>query len=362
MDAAPFLSIDRISKRFGTRAALDEVSLEVSQGEFLTLLGPSGSGKSTLLAVLAGFAAPDRGRVHLRGVDITGARPEHRRFGVLPQGHGLFPHLSVFDNVAFPLSVRRVAPARLASRVAEVLALVRIGELQHRMPHELSGGQQQRVALARALSFEPELLLLDEPMSALDAQLRRDLGAELKRLHRHVGTTFVHVTHDQQESLALSDRVAVLHQGRLEQVGLPRTLYAKPASRFVAGFLGRNNLLAVRAQGHDDHGARFDWGGRLVRAPAALAQATGDCVLSVRPEDIRIGRVGTEAPASSAPWRGRVTAQTFHGAASDLTVRVGEHTLVVSTPDHDASPVEGDEVWLAPVAERIWRLPVEATA
>lgn len=361
----PFLTIDGVSKRFGEVRVLERVSLDIARGEFLTLLGPSGSGKSTLLGVLAGFSAPDQGCVCLDGADITHLPPEARRFGVVPQGYGLFPHLTVYENVAFPLRVRGVSNAGIVRRVGDVLELLQIGGLGGRRPKQLSGGQQQRAALARALAFEPKLLLLDEPMSALDASLRRDLQGELVRLHREVGTTFVYVTHDQEEALALSDRIAVLNRGRVEQLGPPRAIYDHPASRFVASFLGKNNLLKAVAAGAIDGRPQFHWNGYRIAAGAgasvsaevAGAAFVGPCVLTIRPENIAVVPAGQARPGLEEQIQGTVVSQTYHGASVDIVVAVGQETLTVTRPAADWSGAPGEDISLAFDAERLWRLP-----
>lgn len=353
-----FLKIEGICKRYGELNALASISLDVARGEFLTLLGPSGSGKSTVLSVLAGFIDSDQGGVYLDGEDITYLPPEARRFGVVPQGYGLFPHLTVYENIAFPLRVRRTSRTRIDRRVNDVIELLQIGGLGNRLPRELSGGQQQRVALARALSFEPELLLLDEPMSALDASLRRDLQAELVRLHRQVGTTFIYVTHDQQEALALSDRIVVLNRGRIEQIGAPRAIYDQPASRFVASFLGKNNLLKAVALGGAEGRPQLQWNGYRLgvgRGPALLA--AGPCLLAVRPESITIDGTGHRSSNDDDRIRGKVVSQTFLGASVDVVVGIGNDNVTVTVAG-TASPVApGDDVWLSFDAERLWCLP-----
>ncbi|MGM4929534.1 ABC transporter ATP-binding protein [Tardiphaga sp. 619_E2_N8_5] len=352
------LNIDGICKRYGEQQALEPISLSVARGEFLTLLGPSGSGKSTLLSLLAGFVAPDQGRLLREGNDITHLSPEARRFGVVPQGYGLFPHLTVYENIAFPLRVRRTQRTRLDSRVKEVMELLQIGSLGNRLPKNLSGGQQQRVALARALSFEPELLLLDEPMSALDASLRRDLQAELVRLHRQVGTTFIYVTHDQQEALALSDRIVVLNRGRTEQIGSPRAVYDQPNSRFVANFLGRNNLLKAVALGQADGRLQVQWNGhRLGTAPGSASLAPGPCVLAVRPESITVPDAASGSVNIDNRIRGRLISQTFLGASVDLLVAVGNDTLTVTVAGTASPAAPSSDVWLVFDVERLWCLP-----
>ncbi len=356
--SATFLKIESICKSYGELHALESVSLDISRGEFLTLLGPSGSGKSTLLSVLAGFVEPDRGCVYLDGDDITFLPPEARRFGVVPQGYGLFPHLTVHENIAFPLRVRHTPRPRVHTRVNEIMELLQIGGLGGRLPKNLSGGQQQRVALARALSFDPELLLLDEPMSALDASLRRDLQGELVRLHRQVGTTFIHVTHDQQEALALSDRIVVLNRGRIEQIGSPRSIYDRPASRFVANFLGKNNLLKAVALGEVDGRPQFQWNGyKIATAPGSALPARGPCVLSARPESITVAKAGSEPPNAGDRIRGKVVNQTFLGASVDILIAVGSDTLTITAPSAASLFASGEYVSLAFDAERLWCLP-----
>ncbi|RWR09222.1 ABC transporter ATP-binding protein [Paenirhodobacter populi] len=283
------LSIQGINKRYGTFQALNDVGLDVKRGEFLTLLGPSGSGKTTLLMSVAGFIQPDSGRIRLGARDITYAAPEKRNFGMVFQGYALFPHLRVRENVAFPLKMRGIRGEAAAKSVTEALELVGLADKGERYPRELSGGQQQRVALARAIVFQPHLLLLDEPLSALDTQLRGQLQTELKRLHRAVGLTFIYVTHDQGEALSMSDRIAVMKDGEIVQLGAPPELYKRPASRFVAEFLGVENFLPERLTGRP---------GLLAVRAAALVLA-GEA-----------GRI-----------RARVTDRDYHGAEIRYTAQ-----------------------------------------
>ncbi len=240
---APALAVRRLRKSFGAVVAVDDVSLEAAPGEFLSLLGPSGCGKSTLLRMVAGLVEPDGGEIVLAGEDITRVAVHKRNLGLVFQSYALFPHMTVFENVAFGLRRRGVAAAELGPRVERMLELVRLGPLGTRHPRELSGGQQQRVALARALVTEPRVLLLDEPLSNLDALLREEMRVELKRLQERLGTTMIFVTHDQAEALILSDRVVVMEAGRVEQIGRPEEVYRRPATAFVARFLGRANFL-----------------------------------------------------------------------------------------------------------------------
>ncbi|MCV2871995.1 ABC transporter ATP-binding protein [Defluviimonas sp. WL0050] len=237
------LRLQALTKRFGSFTAAENVNLDIRRGEFLTLLGPSGSGKTTLLMMIAGFLDITEGDILLDGTSIAGMPPEKRNFGMVFQGYALFPHMSVRQNIAYPLDVRKRPKAEIEARVDEMLDLVQLQDFGHRLPGQLSGGQQQRVALARALCFAPPVLLLDEPLGALDKKLRIEVQAQLKDIHRRVGTTFIYVTHDQEEALSMSDRIVIMQQGRIEQVGTPEELYQKPRTRFAASFLGKSNFL-----------------------------------------------------------------------------------------------------------------------
>ncbi len=237
------LHLKSLTKRYGSFTAVENVDLEIKRGEFLTLLGPSGSGKTTLLMMLAGFQDLTSGDILLDGRSIAQTPAEKRNFGMVFQGYALFPHMTVRDNIAYPLSVRKRPKPEIFARVAEMLDLVRLGEFAHRLPKELSGGQQQRVALARALCFAPPVLLLDEPLGALDKKLRVEVQAQLKDIHQRVGTTFVYVTHDQEEALSMSDRIVIMQNGRIEQLGTPTELYQRPRTIFAASFLGKSNFL-----------------------------------------------------------------------------------------------------------------------
>jgi spermidine/putrescine transport system ATP-binding protein len=243
MEAVHEVELQNVTKRFGEVIAVDSVSLSVLRGEFLTLLGPSGCGKTTLLRMVAGFEQPDAGRVVLGGIEVTQLSPHQRDVTTVFQHYALFPHLSVFDNVAFGLERRSVARDEIKRRVAAALDMVRLGGLDERQPSELSGGQQQRVALARALVVEPRVLLLDEPLAALDLKLRKQMQIELKGLQRRLGISFVYVTHDQEEALTMSDRIVVMNAGRIEQVGRSEEIYERPETSFVAGFIGVSNII-----------------------------------------------------------------------------------------------------------------------
>ena len=280
------LAAHGITKRYGAVTALDDVSLRVGRGSFITLLGPSGSGKTTLLMAIAGFVQPDAGQLLLDGKPIQHLPPEKRDFGMVFQGYALFPHLTVAENVAFPLRVRRTPKADIAGRVREALDLVQLGALAERLPRQLSGGQQQRVALARALVFRPSLMLLDEPLSALDKNLRVSMQDELKNLHQRVGLTFVCVTHDQEEALSLADEVAILHRGRLVQSGAPSELYERPASRFVAGFLGRSNFWRADNITAAGEGFAYTTGGAVFKQDGAIPP--GPVLIALRPEKLLV--------------------------------------------------------------------------
>ena len=241
--------LEKVSKSFGPVIAVDDVSVTIEPGEFITLLGPSGSGKTTTLMMIAGFDHPSAGEIYIDGTPIVGVPPYRRGIGMVFQNYALFPHLTVAENVAFALKQRSVAKPEIVGRVAETLDIVRLRGYEARYPRQLSGGQQQRVALARAIIFHPRVLLMDEPLSALDKQLREELQLEMKRLHQQLGITFIYVTHDQREALIMSDRIAVMNQGRIEQAGSPSDLYDRPATRFVAGFIGESNFLEGEVAG-----------------------------------------------------------------------------------------------------------------
>ena len=288
---AAFLQIQRLRKTYDDVVAIDNVSLDVRKGEFMTFLGPSGSGKSTTLYIVAGFQEPTEGRVLLDGKPLLSVAPNKRNIGMVFQRYTLFPHLTVGENVAFPLRVRRRPEAEVKAKVEEMLALVHLAECRDRMPAQLSGGQQQRVAIARALAYDPPVLLMDEPLSALDKKLREEIQLELRRIHQETGVTILYVTHDQEEALRLSDRIAVFNQGAIEQVGTGEELYANPASRFVASFIGNSNFLPVKVTANRESGMSgvFPNGHAVAAAGHGAALAAGeDGALMIRPEQMRI--------------------------------------------------------------------------
>ena len=341
------LSLERVSKRYGAARALDEVSLTVARGEFLTLLGPSGSGKTTMLMAIAGFVAPTAGRILLDGQPIQHLPPERRNFGMVFQGYALFPHLSVARNIAFPLEVRGQPRAEIERRVRAAVDLVQLDGLVDRLPRQLSGGQQQRVALARALVFEPHVLLLDEPLSARDRKLRAEMQMELKEFHRRVGLTFIYVTHDQEEALSMSDRVAILNHGRLLQLGAPAELYDRPATRFVAAFLGESNFVGGTVEQRDASGFAYRCGAtRFVhRGPAAaVPEAGGRALLALRPERVLLVNGGAR-PANSVA--GRIRSWSYLGTSFRLSVDTDDAgSLAVSVPAwrHGPPPENGQPV------------------
>jgi ABC-type Fe3+/spermidine/putrescine transport system ATPase subunit len=291
MTAESRLELEGVTHRYGSVTALEDVSLTISDGELVTLLGPSGCGKTTLLRIVAGFIRPTEGRLLLQGHDVTRVPPHRRPVNMVFQRAALFPHLDVFENVAFGLRIRGTSKVDVRARVTEALRLVRLVGFDRRRAHELSGGQLQRVALARALVNRPRVLLLDEPLAALDLRIRLEMEAELRRVHRETGATFVYVTHDQGEALALSDRIVVFDQGHVEQVGTPDEIYRRPATPFAARFVGDANVLPVHVLELNGNRATLDLAGIRLIAPCESALSIGPGWLVVRPEVVRLGAV-----------------------------------------------------------------------
>lgn len=340
----PLLRLDGISRSFGDTQAVDGVSLDIAPGEFVTLLGDSGCGKTTLLRIVAGYTAPERGRVLLMGRDITGMAPAARRMGFVFQSYALFPHLDVAANIAFALRLAGEPMALRKARVAELAEMLEIAHLLDRFPHELSGGQQQRVAMARALASSPQLLLLDEPMSALDARIRTRLRDELKSLISRIGLTALYVTHDQEEALAMSDRICVMHRGRLEQVGTPAEIYHRPATRFVAEFVGLANIIDGQA-GPDGFAAD----GESWPLPHD-GRGSGAATLVYRPEAIDLSADNGEGQARLA---GRIERIALLGALQRLWVRTRAGRMVlVERPSVERGWRVGMSVALVPDATR----------
>ncbi len=344
----PLLRIEAVEKRFGKFTAVDRLSLDIEAGEFFALLGPSGCGKTTLLRMLAGFEAPDGGRILLDGEDISGVPPHQRPVNMMFQNYALFPHLSVADNIAFGLRRARLPKDEIKSRVAEMVALVRLEGMEKRFPDQLSGGQQQRVALARALARRPQLLLLDEPLAALDKKLRESTQLELTALQRRLGTTFVIVTHDQEEAMTVADRIGVMDLGRLEQVATPRRLYEAPASRWVAEFIGDVNILEGAVQGRDAGRLTVTTreGVTVVAAEPQPSQGTSAVSIAIRPEKVKLSR---RAPASDASnpavinrLEGVVAEVGYAGGVTHYTIKLDSggtlHAAMANTArlDYDA--------------------------
>ena len=317
----PFLHIDGIRKTYGPVVATDHVDLKIAEGEFMTFLGPSGSGKSTTLYILAGFQDPTAGDIRLRGKSILSTPSHKRNIGMVFQRYTLFPHLSVGENVAFPLRVRRMSQSDITEKVRRALSLVRLDGFEDRMPAKMSGGQQQRVALARALVYDPPVLLMDEPLSALDKKLREEIQFEIRRIHQETGVTILYVTHDQEEALRLSDRIAIFNHGKIEQVGTGPELYANPATHFVADFIGDSTFLA--GQLADVSGSlarmRFADGTEVAGVPLHGAGNPGQAAeLMLRPERIELG---TEAGAAGASLAVTVEDLTFLGNNTTVAAR-----------------------------------------
>jgi len=321
------LELRSVTKRFGEVVAVQGLSLDVPGGAFVTLLGPSGCGKTTTLNMIAGFETPDEGEIFLDGEPITSLPPHRRPVNTVFQGYALFPHLDVYDNAAFGLRMRRLPRHEVDRRVRRALQIVRLEGLERRRPAELSGGQQQRVALARAFVNEPKVLLLDEPLSALDAELRKRMQLELKALQRELGITFVYVTHDQEEALVMSDVICVMDAGACQQVGAPRELYERPATRFVARFLGKNNFFEGTIRRVGD-GSALDLGrGRVIRLAEDIPE--GRATVAVRPEHLQLCR----GPEDENVLRGVVDELRFLGDRTEATVRVDDDLRLTAYAD-----------------------------
>ena len=315
------VTLEGLAKSFGSTVAVDGVTVEAPAGSLTFLLGPSGCGKTTVLRMIAGFLEPTRGTVRFGDRDVTALPAERRECGMVFQGYALWPHMTVEQNVAFGLEVRKVPADERKRRVGEALELVRMGQLAARRPNELSGGQQQRVALARAIVYRPQVLLLDEPLSNLDAKLRHEMRGEIRRIVDDLGITAIYVTHDQQESLSLADRMVVLRDGRIEQVGGPRELYERPRNRFVAGFLGDVNFLDAVVEGPIGAGQRAikTAAGTLESSTVGDRPAGAALVASVRPESFRL-RPDAELPAGHPALRGVVVESAYFGGIAQHTV------------------------------------------
>ncbi len=359
MGGSDDLQIEGVTKRFGDFVAVDDLSLTIPQGSFFALLGASGCGKTTTLRMVAGLERPTAGRIRLGEQDITDLKTYKRPVNTVFQSYALFPHLSIFENVAFGL--RRTKAKDLKTRVAEMLELVQLQQYADRRPAQLSGGQQQRVALARALINRPQVLLLDEPLGALDLKLRRGMQIELKRIQTEVGITFIHVTHDQEEAMTMADTIAVMNAGRIEQMGAPGELYEHPQTTFVANFLGQSNLIQGSIVQSSDEEVHVDVRGSRIRATHVTSTVrSGDAWLGVRPEKIRLHRAGDVAPdGANALTGGRVTDVSFVGVSTQYLLRMpwGQELMVFeqNTGGHDSFRV-GDEAVLTWSSEHTFLL------
>ena len=340
MPSTADVKLDHITKRFHEVVAVDDLSLEVERGEFFSMLGPSGCGKTTTLRMIGGFEEASSGTIYLGDADVTGLPPFKRDVNTVFQNYALFPHLTVFENVAFGLRRRKVADAEIGTQVKAMLELVELPGYEKRKPSQLSGGQQQRVALARALINHPKVLLLDEPLGALDLKLRKQMQLELKRIQTEVGITFIYVTHDQEEAMTMSDRIAVMRAGRIEQLGNPEELYERPKTAFVAGFLGVSNLLEGEVAGRDGSFVTLKMpDGTLLRAPGDGVAASGPVRIGVRPEKLRVD-ASANAGASDGlnTLSGTVLDASYIGVSTQYLIQTAEgHRLTVYAQNLDTA-------------------------
>jgi spermidine/putrescine transport system ATP-binding protein len=344
---ASMVELRKVSKKFGSFTALEEVSFDIAEGEFMTFLGPSGCGKTTCLRLISGFENPSTGEVFIAGKNVTHDPPYRRSVNQVFQSYALFPHLSVYENISFGLRMKKLAASDIKRRVDRVVEMTSLQEFADRKPAQLSGGQRQRVALARAVVCEPKVLLLDEPLSALDAKLRTQMRAELKQLQKRLGITFVFVTHDQEEALTMSDRIAVISCGRVEQIGTVNEIYYQPATRFVATFIGETNIVEAEIvdKGADVIHCQIEGGMTLAVRPGTPA-AGSSVLLSLRPEKIRLYR---SRPQGQNVFSGRIVVQVFKGAVNDLTVAVSGglelRALIANDGQQELVFQEGEEVF-----------------
>ena len=357
------LEIQGVKKSFGDTTAIEKIDLSVKKGEFLSLLGPSGCGKTTLLRMIAGFETPTAGHIYLGGKDLVGRPPHKRPVNTVFQSYLLFPHMNIADNIAYGLKQAKVPKPEIAERVREVLALIQMEDFAGRKPEQLSGGQQQRIALARALVNRPQVLLLDEPMSALDRKLREEMQLELKRLHTTLDTTFVFVTHDQDEALAMSDRIVVMYDGVVQQIGSGEDIYANPSNRFVAGFIGKQNFIPVTVTEIDESGATLRSDNSMMRtahleakaatantAASTTALAKGDRVrAAIRPERMAVSPADDSAGSRPNTAKGTVISSSFLGDVVQYMIRAGTNNeLLARVPAAQARLFEhGEDVALS---------------
>ena len=338
------VSLRGVSKRYADALVVDGLDLDVRQGEFLTLLGPSGCGKTTTLRIVAGFVEPTHGRVLVGGEDVTTLEPRKRRVGMVFQDYALFPHLSIAENIAFGLVERKTPRDRIAARVRELLDLIRLGDFGNAMPAELSGGQQQRVALARAIAHPPSVLLMDEPLAALDLKLREHMQVELRRIQQQLGLTTIYVTHDQTEAMTMSDRIAVMNRGKIEQLDAPERIYGHPSTRFVAGFVGKVNFLAGVVRDVDAERASIETPRGVVQVALPCEPTGSPITLALRPERLGLASPGARVNGCNA-LDGRIVAQTFCGNVRHYEVELGQDVrFLVETRPRDGPWKVGDDV------------------
>jgi putative spermidine/putrescine transport system ATP-binding protein len=338
---APKLIIEGLSKQYGSVTALEPTNLTVPTGEFLTLLGPSGSGKTTLLQMVCGLVEPTSGRILIDGRDQTQTPVHQRDIGLVFQHYALFPHLTVAENIEFPLRMRALPAADIKQRVKDVLTMVQLDHLAARFPRELSGGQQQRVALARSFVYQPSIILMDEPLGALDKKLREHMQIEIKQLHRETGATIIYVTHDQEEALALSDRICLMNHARIEQLGSPHEIYAHPATAFAADFIGISNIFRGQVDTASNGEIRLSTRHGKFRLPAGAIYSGAEAAIVIRPEQISLG--GSDANTVV----GRVTDAVYAGSETRLIVDLDEgETVIVRLPPGQPTPAYGERATL----------------
>jgi putative spermidine/putrescine transport system ATP-binding protein len=347
-----FIKFDKVSKAFGIMTVVDNLDLSIGKGEFVSMLGPSGSGKTTLLMMLAGFENPSSGAISVGGKRVDALPPHKRNMGVVFQNYALFPHMSVVDNVAFPLKMRGISRREIVERVTRVLDMVQLGAFHDRRPIQLSGGQQQRVALARALVFEPEVVLMDEPLGALDKKLREQMQMDIRDLHHRLGLTIVFVTHDQSEALTMSDRIAIFNHGKIEQIGGPSEIYDRPKTQFVAQFIGETNLLSGKVTGSSNGVLNVILeGGHAIRVASEAALEAGKHVkVSVRPERIELGR----SSEGHNELKVKVTDIVYHGDHLQVQADAGSRPLVVKARRQAMTPQIGQDTIVSFGPEHCW--------
>jgi putative spermidine/putrescine transport system ATP-binding protein len=354
--------LESCAKNYGSVVALAKVELAVEDGEFLTLLGPSGSGKTTLLNLIAGMVQPTSGRIWIDGTDITLVPPSKRGIGMVFQNYALMPHMTVFENIAFPLRVRKMAEADIRRKVGEVLDIVRLPDVGERKPSELSGGQQQRIAIARCIVYNPSIILMDEPLGALDKKLREELQLELKQLHTQLGITVLYVTHDQEEALTMSDRIVLLNHGKIEQMGPPDELYFQPRTLFAAEFLGDSNILDGTVTDLGEFvSVNIDQGGSLTARPASIAEQGKAVKVLVRPENVTLLREGEESELANRLSAEMVDTIILGGVIKSYVRLSDDTTMVVQelTKADRAPAAPGSNVSVAWSADDTLLLPVE---